>query len=103
MIMPGHTPGCTNWLMNVRGSSGDERKGFFHCSSSVGGQTLVPESYPGMVSDYRRGFERVAPMQADVFRLQVSFSAGSDGFCAQTFQNERPPSKRLKLAAHVEY
>ena len=67
MLLPGHTPGCTVWTMTARDAAGNARKVLFHCSSSVGGQTVAPESYPGMVADYRRGFERMAGMQVDVF------------------------------------
>lgn len=67
MLMPGHTPGCTNWMVTTRDAAGAARKVLFHCSSSIGGQTVAPESYPGMVADYRRGFDRMAAVQADVF------------------------------------
>lgn len=66
-LTPGHTAGCTSWSMAVTGADGAPHQAFFHCSSSVGGQSLVPPSYPGMVEDYRATFARVRTMQADVF------------------------------------
>ena len=66
MLLPGHTPGCTSWITSTRDAAGATRKVLFHCSASVGGQTVAPESYPGMVADYRRGFDRMAAITADV-------------------------------------
>lgn len=66
-ITPGHTPGCTSWSMEVKGADGRSHTAFFHCSSSVGGQSLAPEAYPGVVSDYRGTFQRVRTLAADVF------------------------------------
>ncbi|MBW8734244.1 MAG: CAU/MBL1b family subclass B3 metallo-beta-lactamase, partial [Asticcacaulis sp.] len=40
---------------------------FFHCSSTTGGQTLAPESYPGMVAAYRATFAYLRAVPADVF------------------------------------
>lgn len=66
-LTPGHTPGCTTWTMDVNGADGAAHHALFHCSASVGGQTLAPESYPGMVEDYRRTFAAGRTLQADVF------------------------------------
>lgn len=66
-LTPGHTPGCTSWTMPVNGADGKPHKAFFHCSATVAGQALVPESYPGMVAAYRTTFARVRAMRADVF------------------------------------
>jgi metallo-beta-lactamase class B len=73
-MTPGHTKGCTSWSMQVAGADGASHAAFFHCSSSVGGQSLAPEAYPGIVADYRRTFERVRALRADVFL------ANHDGF-----------------------
>lgn len=69
LIMPGHTQGCTSWLLDVRDSAGRPHRAIFHCSSSVGGQSLAPESYPGQVADYRATFARVGSgaVSADIF------------------------------------
>ncbi|WP_293617210.1 subclass B3 metallo-beta-lactamase [Ponticaulis sp.] len=67
VVMPGHSPGCTSWLMDVTDEDGNPHQAFFHCSTSLGGQRIAPESYPGMVDDYRASFERVRSIDADVF------------------------------------
>lgn len=67
VIMPGHSPGCTSWLMDVSDEDGNPHRAFFHCSTSLGGQRVAPESYPGMVEDYRSSFERVREINADMF------------------------------------
>ena len=66
-LTPGHTPGCTSWTMDVRGDDGARHHVFFHCSTTTGGQKLVPESYPGMVADYRATFAYIGAVHADVF------------------------------------
>jgi metallo-beta-lactamase class B len=66
-LTPGHTPGCTSWSLNVADNSGTSRSVFIHCSATVAGQSLVPESYPGMIDAFRASFDKVAHIQADVF------------------------------------
>lgn len=66
-ITPGHSPGCTSWSMDVRGDDGMLHHAFFHCSTTTGGQKLVPESYPGMVADYRATFAYMRTVKADIF------------------------------------
>jgi len=66
-MTPGHTRGCTSWSMTVAGADRAPHTAFFHCSSTVAGQSLVPESYPGMVAAYRSTFARVRELDADVF------------------------------------
>lgn len=66
-LTPGHTEGCTSWTMDVTGADGARHKAFFHCSATVAGQSLAPESYPGMVAAFRSTFARVRAMRADVF------------------------------------
>lgn len=66
-LMPGHTRGCTSWSMDVTGADGAPHRALFHCSASVGGQSIAPESYPGMVADYRSTFAKTREMSADVF------------------------------------
>ena len=67
MITPGHSPGCTSWRMAVPGPDAKPLSVFFHCSASLGGQTLAPEAYPGMVSAFRQTFARVGQVKADIF------------------------------------
>jgi metallo-beta-lactamase class B len=66
-MTPGHTPGCTSWTMPVKGADGAAHTVFFHCSSTVAGQSLAPESWPGMVAAYRATFAKVRGFKADVF------------------------------------
>lgn len=66
-LTPGHSPGCTSWTFAARDSKGNPRTVFLHCSASLGGQSLVPEAYPGMVAAYRATFGKVRAMKADVF------------------------------------
>jgi metallo-beta-lactamase class B len=67
ILTPGHTPGCTSWQMTVKGADKAPHIAFFHCSATVAGQALTPESYPGMVANYRATFARVRTLKADVF------------------------------------
>jgi metallo-beta-lactamase class B len=66
-LTPGHTPGCTSWSVETTGDDGAHHDVIFHCSSTVAGQSLVPESYPGMIGAYRETFKRVRALRADVF------------------------------------
>ncbi|ESQ89244.1 hypothetical protein ABAC460_13180 [Asticcacaulis sp. AC460] len=66
-LTPGHTPGCTSWSMDVRGDDGRLHQAFFHCSTTTGGQALAPESYPGMIADYRATFAYMRNVKADIF------------------------------------
>ena len=64
---PGHTPGCTTWTMNVREGNEDHTAVFF-CSATVALNRLVGKpTYPGIVDDYRKTFERVRDITGDVF------------------------------------
>lgn len=65
-LTPGHTKGCTTWSMTSP-DAGKQRRVVFPCSLSVAGNRLVGnKSYPGIVEDYRRSFELMRAMQADV-------------------------------------
>ncbi|GAN00155.1 metallo-beta-lactamase precursor [alpha proteobacterium U9-1i] len=66
IVMPGHTAGCTSWMMDVAGADGAQHRAFFHCSSTVGGQSLSPPDYPTIVEDFRATFARVRTLQADI-------------------------------------
>ncbi|MES1197243.1 MAG: subclass B3 metallo-beta-lactamase [Pseudomonadota bacterium] len=66
-MTPGHTKGCTSWSMTTNDAHGAPRNVFFTCSETVAGQSLAPESWPGMVAAYRTTFARVRTLHADVF------------------------------------
>jgi metallo-beta-lactamase class B len=64
---PGHTAGCTSWTMPVV-DNGVRHRAVFFCSASVAANRLAPNpQYPGIVADYRRTFQRLKMMRADVF------------------------------------
>lgn len=65
-ITPGHTKGCTTWS-TVAHEAGRDYKVLFHCSTSVVDTLVGNKGYPGIVADYRRTFERLAELEADVF------------------------------------
>ena len=63
---PGHTPGCTSWAMRIV-AAGKPRDILFLCSFTVAGNVLVGNKrYPGIVDDFRRTFDRLARVHADV-------------------------------------
>lgn len=67
MITPGHTRGCTNYLLRVH-DQGKPHTAFFFCSASVAANRLVPRpQYPGIVADYQRTFARLKTVKADIF------------------------------------
>ena len=66
-LTPGHTQGCTSWSTVVKGADGAPHTAVFHCSTTVAGQSLVPESWPGMIAAYRATFAKLRAMRADVF------------------------------------
>jgi glyoxylase-like metal-dependent hydrolase (beta-lactamase superfamily II) len=59
---PGHTPGCTSWTMRASGHAV-----IFPCSVTVAGNRLIGNTaYPGIVGDFRRSFDRLGGIKADV-------------------------------------
>lgn len=66
MATPGHTKGCTTWS-TIATDHGVSRRVVFPCSITVAGNILVGnKGYPGIVEDFRRTFERMASLEADV-------------------------------------
>jgi metallo-beta-lactamase class B len=66
IFTPGHTPGCTSWSMTAE-DHGRALRVLFPCSITVAGNKLVGNrTYPGIVEDYRRTFDRLAAMNPDV-------------------------------------
>lgn len=65
-LTPGHTPGCTSWSTDVRGGDGAAHRAFFHCSTTVAGQSLAPPAYPNIVADFESSFARIRAIEADV-------------------------------------
>ena len=66
LATPGHTSGCTTWVLPVRVKAGIKTV-VFPCSMTVAGSKLVGNrQYPGIVDDFRRTFDRMARIKADV-------------------------------------
>lgn len=68
VLMPGHTAGCTSWLMGVKDSAGVNHKILFFCSASVAANRLAPNpQYPTIVADYQKTFARAGRVDPDIF------------------------------------
>ncbi len=63
---PGHSPGCTSWMFNVK--DGDAtRSVIIFCSGTVALNRLVTNpTYPGIVDDYKKTFARAKEIKADI-------------------------------------
>jgi len=65
-LTPGHSPGCTSWVMTVE-QGGTEYDVLFFGGASVAANRLVgPPQHPGIVEDYRLTFERTKNWRPDV-------------------------------------
>jgi len=66
MITPGHTRGCTDWLMPLS-EGGKVLNVLFFCSITTGGNPLVNNTaYPTIADDYRASFRRLKALSVDV-------------------------------------
>ncbi|WP_010185408.1 subclass B3 metallo-beta-lactamase [Sphingomonas sp. PAMC 26605] len=66
VLTPGHTPGCTTWTTAIV-DHGRRLNVVFPCSVTVAGNRLIGNrAYPGIVADYRRSFDRLATLPADI-------------------------------------
>ncbi|QJB69981.1 subclass B3 metallo-beta-lactamase [Parasphingorhabdus halotolerans] len=66
-ITPGHSRGCTSWMMDVKQGS-ESFKTLFFCSASVAANRLIgPPQYEGIVEDYRKTFAITKDWQPDIF------------------------------------
>jgi metallo-beta-lactamase class B len=66
VLTPGHTKGCTTWLMRTR-DAGRTLNVVFPCSISVAGNVLVGNStYPAIAGDYQASFQRLRSLPADI-------------------------------------
>lgn len=67
VLTPGHSAGCTSYLMHVT-ERGRGHTVFFLCSASVAANRLVPDpQYPGIIVDYHKTFARLKTLHADVY------------------------------------
>ena len=63
ILTPGHTRGCTSWLLNT-----PAKKVLFACSLTVAGQDLISDpTYPRAAADFRQTFRKLRSVKADVF------------------------------------
>ena len=86
VLTPGHSAGCTSYLLSVT-DAGVKHTAFFFCSASVALNRLAPNpQYPGIVADYRKTFARLKTIDADIL-----FAPHAEMFGLQT--------KRAKLVA----
>ncbi len=66
-ITPGHTRGCTSWMMDVA-QGGASYQTLFFCSATVAANRLIgPPQYEGIVDDYRMTFALTRDWTPDVF------------------------------------
>lgn len=67
VLMPGHTPGSTMWLLNVK-ENGRIYQVAFVSSTSIPGYTLLDnKKYPSITSDYTSTFAKMKGLKPDVF------------------------------------
>ncbi|MBW3564153.1 MAG: subclass B3 metallo-beta-lactamase [Acidobacteria bacterium] len=66
MATPGHTKGSTSWLLDVVEVGKKYRVLFANSLSAPGYRLVGNDSYPEIIEDYRRSFERLGSVDADV-------------------------------------
>jgi metallo-beta-lactamase class B len=65
-LTPGHTRGCTSWSTTVKSAEKDVAV-LFICSTSILDYRFVSSpSYPGIVQDFERTFQRLRSLRCDV-------------------------------------
>lgn len=67
VLTPGHTPGSTMWLLNVK-ENGRIYQVAFVSSTSIPGYTLLDnKKYPSIIPDYTSTFAKMKRVKPDVF------------------------------------
>lgn len=67
MLMPGHTPGSTMWLLDVKANNRIYKVAFVS-STSIPGYTLLDnKGYPSIIADYTSTFAKMKRLKPDVF------------------------------------
>jgi metallo-beta-lactamase class B len=65
-VTPGHTPGCTNWVMPLT-EKGVKHTVIFFCSITAGNYPLAGKgAKPGLVETFRASFKKLKTMDADI-------------------------------------
>jgi metallo-beta-lactamase class B len=66
-MTPGHTAGCTSYLLPLR-DNGQPHTAIFFCSATIAFNRLTPNpQYPGIVADYRKTFALAKTLKADIY------------------------------------
>jgi len=66
VLTPGHTAGCTTWMLPIT-EGGRTMRVVFPCSITVAGNRLYDNrTYPAIDADYRRSFARMGALHADI-------------------------------------
>lgn len=64
-LTPGHSPGCTSWVLTTR-HDGKSYEVLIFGSATVAGNTLVPEQYPGIIEDFETTFKKMQDWKPDI-------------------------------------
>lgn len=64
-LTPGHSPGCTSYMLKLK-HDGEIYEALIFGSATVAGNRLVPEQYPGIVSDFEQTFETIGDWTPDI-------------------------------------
>ncbi|WP_404368543.1 subclass B3 metallo-beta-lactamase [Sphingomonas sp. MMS24-J45] len=66
LATPGHTRGCTTWVLPIARRAGRVTV-VFPCSMTVAGNRLFGNTeYPAIVRHFRRSFDRIGALKADI-------------------------------------
>lgn len=64
-LTPGHSPGCTSYTLRLK-HDGETYQALIFGSATVAGNRLVPEQYPGIISDFEKTFETIKDWKPDI-------------------------------------
>ncbi|HVF47100.1 MAG TPA: subclass B3 metallo-beta-lactamase [Pyrinomonadaceae bacterium] len=67
ILTPGHTKGCTMWVLDVKEKGRRYRVAFVGSTSSPGYKLLENEKYPTIVADYEMTFSLMKMITPDIF------------------------------------
>lgn len=67
VFTPGHTKGCTTWMMELRDGGQKYTVAFVGSTSSPGYTFYGNEKYPGIIADYEKTFAVMKRLNPDIF------------------------------------
>ncbi len=67
ILTPGHTKGCTAWMLNVKENGRKYRVIFVGSTSSPGYKFYGNEKYPNIIADYKKTFSVMKKLRPHVF------------------------------------